>query len=248
MKKFIFISLFFCTCSIHAQNINIGDVFTSKSASIPIEYVKNFDTRADTSSHSEFLVPYIRYEVTGNPTGFVEFSVKTLVDNAPSAKILNYKIYKMTESDYTNRTKLANGKEILRFGALALPIKLRSSDGEVNFETDLNVNFALAVRLKESFINDWDLTWQFGFGFGSTNLTSSNSGIEEGKDQKVQVLTGLTGLNLNFKGIQIGLYTGVDYINNQSEYDWKYNGNLFVSAGIGFNIFGGQSKDEKKTE
>ena len=59
----------------------------------------------------------------------------------------------MTTANYS-RTKLANGKEILRFGALALPLKLRSSEGEVNFETDMNVNFALAFRLKESFINE----------------------------------------------------------------------------------------------
>lgn len=246
MKNFLFILcvLFFSI----SYGQNVGDLFTSKSASIPITFVSQFDSRADTTVTSAFLVPYIRYEITGTSAVSVEFSVKTLVANAPSAKILNYKIYKMSKSDYNSRTKLANGKEVIRFGALALPVKLRSSEGEVNFETDLNVNFALAIRLQESFINDWDLTWQIGFGFGSTDLTSTNSSIAQGKDQSVQVLTGLTGLNLNFKGIQIGLYTGVDYINNQSQYNWKYNGNMFLSAGIGFNIFGGQSRDEKKDE
>ncbi|MEL0649917.1 hypothetical protein V6246_00700 [Algibacter sp. TI.3.09] len=243
MKKVLLITFILSFCYSYSQNV--GDLFTSKSASIPITFVKTFDSKADTTSHSDFLIPYIRYEITGTTAGFIEFSVKRLVENAPSAKVLNYKIYKMSSSDYTNRTKPANGKEILRFGALALPLKLRSSDGEINFETDLNVNFALAIRLNESFINDWDLTWQLGFGFGSTDLTSTNSSIEQGKDQSVQILTGLTGLNLNFKGIQIGLYTGVDYINNQSQYNWKYNGNMFLSAGIGFNIFGGQPKGEQ---
>lgn len=245
MKNLIFILLLFFCGIIQAQKA--GDIFTSKTSSIPIEYVKTFDTRADTTQEAKFLVPFIKYEVTGTSTDFVEFSVKTLVSTAPSAKVLNYKIYKMSKTDY-NRIKPVNQKDFLRFGALTLPVKLRSSDGEVNFETDLNANFAFAIRLKESFINDWDLSWQSGFGFGSTNLTSSNSAIEEGKDQKVQVLTGLTGLNLNFKGFQIGIYGGIDYINNQSEYDWKYNGNLFVSAGIGINIFGGNSNDDLQKE
>jgi hypothetical protein len=245
MKKVL---LFTLILSFHLSfSQTVGDLFTSKSASIPITFVKIFDVKADTTSNATFLVPYVRYEIIGNSGGFVEFSVRTLVENARSANLLNYKVYKMTTANYS-RTKLANGKEILRFGALALPLKLRSSEGEVNFETDMNVNFALAFRLKESFINDWDLSWQIGFGFGSTDLTSSNSSIEEGKDQSIQVLTGLTGLNLNFKGIQVGIYTGVDYINNQSQYNWKYNGNMFLSAGIGFNIFGGNSKDEKKDE
>jgi hypothetical protein len=180
--------------------------------------------------------------VSGND---VEFQVLTLRADQPSAIPLNYKIYKMTKTGYA-RVKGAKGREILSFGALALPVKLRSSEGEVHFETDFNVNFALAVRLGESFINDWDLTWQIGFGLGSTDLTSSNSSIEQGKDQSVETITGLTGLNLRFQTFQVGLYTGVDYINNQSEYNWKYNGNMFISAGIGINIFGGQSKKEEK--
>jgi hypothetical protein len=247
MKKLLLfiICLFTFTSQAQTRIPIVGDVFTTKSQSVPITYVRSYNTTDIT--HATLLAPYIRYEVTAVSTTEVEFNVLPLVEDAPSAKLLNYKIYKMTRADY-DRTKSANGKEILRFGALALPVKVRSSEGEVNFEMDLNANFALAVRLIESFINDWDLSWQIGFGFGSTDLKSSNSNIEEGKDQRVQVLTGLTGLNLNFQGVQVGLYGGVDYINNQSQYDWKYNGNLFVSAGIGFNIFGGEPKDEKKTE
>jgi hypothetical protein len=245
MKNFI---LTFFILNIFAANAQtVGDIFISKSASIPITYVKDFDTQANNLVNAEFLVPYIRYEITSVKADDIEFQVLTLRADQPSAIPLNYKIYKISKTDYA-RVKNAKGREILSFGALALPVKLRSSEGEINFETDFNVNFTLAVRLRESFINDWDLTWQIGFGLGSTNLTSTNSSIEAGKDQSVETITGLTGINLRFQTFQIGLYTGVDYINNQSEYDWKYNGNMFISAGIGINIFGGQSKKEKKEE
>jgi hypothetical protein len=243
MKTLLTFLLAMSFITVNAQKA--GDIFTSKSASIPITYVRNFDSRSDTSINATSLVPFIRYEVTSVSGNDVEFQVLTLRADQPSAIPLNYKIYKMTKTDYA-RVKGAKGREILSFGALALPVKLRSSEGEVHFETDFNVNFALAVRLGESFINDWDLTWQIGFGLGSTDLTSSNSSIEQGKDQSVETITGLTGLNLRFQTFQVGLYTGVDYINNQSEYNWKYNGNMFISAGIGINIFGGQSKKEEK--
>lgn len=222
-----------------------GDIFTTKSYSIPITFVSDIDSRANQSEVATVLIPYIRYEIVSVSQDTIQFQVLPLRSDQPSAIALNYKIYSMSRSDY-ERVKNAKGREIFSFGALSLPIKLRSSEGEINFETDFNVNFALATRLAESFINDWDLTWQIGFGFGSTNLTSNNSSIDVGKDQSVQTLTGLTGLNLRFQSFQVGLYVGVDYINNQSEYNWKYNGNMFVSAGIGINIFGGESKNEKK--
>ena len=243
MKNFIFYILLLNFVVSNAQKA--GNVFTTKSSSIPITFVKNYDARADNSINATTLVPYIRYEVTSVSSNDVEFQVLPLRADQPSAIPLNYKIFKMAKTDYA-RVKDAKGREILSFGALTLPVKLRSSEGEVNFETDFNVNFALAVRLSESFINDWDLTWQIGFGLGSTDLTSTNSSIEVGKDQSVETITGLTGLNLRFQSFQVGLYTGIDYINNQSEYNWKYNGNMFISAGIGINIFGGQSKKEVK--
>lgn len=245
MKKLLFTLFVLNFFLANAQKA--GDIFTSKSSSIPITYVKNYDARADNSIDATTLVPFIRYEITTVNASDIEFQVLPLRADQPSAIPLNFKIFKMAKTDYA-RVKDAKGREILSFGALALPIKLRSSDGEVNFETDFNVNFALAVRLSESFINDWDLTWQIGFGLGSTDLTPNNSKIAVGKDQSVETITGLTGLNLRFQTFQVGLYTGIDYINNQSEYDWKYNGNMFISAGIGINIFGGQSKKELKGE
>lgn len=243
MRNFIITIFILNFFTANAQKV--GDIFASNSSSIPITYVRNYDTRANNTINATTLVPYIRYEITLVTANEIEFQVLPLRADQPSAIPMNYKIFKMNKTDY-GRVKDAKGREIFSFGALALPVKLRSSDGEVNFDTDFNVNFALALRLGESFINDWDLTWQIGFGLGSADLTSSNSAIKEGKDQSVETITGLTGLNLRFQTFQIGLYTGIDYINNQSEYDWKYNGNLFVSAGIGVNIFGGQSKKEKK--
>ena len=230
---------------INAKSQSVGDVFTSKITA-PITFERDVDPRAaPVANNVVSLIPYLRYTIVSVNGTDISFQANTLKDDQPSAKAVNYKVYKISKTNYDAIKIDAKGKDILRFGALALPIKLRASDDEVNFETDLNVNFALAVRLNQGFINQWDLTWQVGFGLGSTNLTSSNSSIEEGKDQNVQVLTGLTGLMLDYKGIQLGLYLGIDYINNQKQYNWQYNGNGFASVGIGFNIFGGETNGEE---
>ena len=175
MRNFIITIFILNFFTANAQKV--GDIFASNSSSIPITYVRNYDTRANNTINATTLVPYIRYEITLVTANEIEFQVLPLRADQPSAIPMNYKIFKMNKTDY-GRVKDAKGREIFSFGALALPVKLRSSDGEVNFDTDFNVNFALALRLGESFINDWDLTWQIGFGLGSADLTSSNSAIK----------------------------------------------------------------------
>ena len=79
---------------------------------------------------------------------------------------------------------------------------------------------------------------QIGAGIGSVNLNSSNaSGITDGKAQDVATLNFFSGLMLEYKKVQAGIYVGVDQINNQSEYQWNSNGNLWFGFGIGFNVF-----------
>ncbi|WP_109300148.1 hypothetical protein [Aquimarina sp. AU474] len=40
-----------------------------------------------------------------------------------------------------------------------------------------------------------------------------------------------------YKRVQVGLYTGVDYINNNPTYQWDHNGDVWLGFGIGFNVF-----------
>ena len=42
---------------------------------------------------------------------------------------------------------------------------------------------------------------------------------------------------LSHNNLQVGLYTGVDHINNQSNYQWNNNGEIWFAFGIGYDLF-----------
>lgn len=42
---------------------------------------------------------------------------------------------------------------------------------------------------------------------------------------------------LDYKKAQFGVYVGVDYINNASNYDWQNHRDVWFSIGIGYDIF-----------
>ncbi|MGB5943296.1 MAG: hypothetical protein WBG71_10470 [Leeuwenhoekiella sp.] len=42
---------------------------------------------------------------------------------------------------------------------------------------------------------------------------------------------------LEYKKVQVGLYMGWDHINNQANYNWEHQGNVWFGAGLGFDVF-----------
>ena len=82
-----------------------------------------------------------------------------------------------------------------------------------------------------------DFYLQVGAGIGSVGLNSSNATGINDKPQDVAIITGLTGLMLQYKKVQAGLYLGVDHINNQADYQWKSNGNIWFGFGVGYELF-----------
>ncbi len=41
---------------------------------------------------------------------------------------------------------------------------------------------------------------------------------------------------LEYHRVNAGIYVGVDHINNQREYRWESNGNIWFGMGIGYDI------------
>ena len=42
---------------------------------------------------------------------------------------------------------------------------------------------------------------------------------------------------LEFSQVQVGVFVGVDYINNNKEIDWNYQGKPWFSVGLGYSLF-----------
>ena len=53
---------------------------------------------------------------------------------------------------------------------------------------------------------------------------------------------------VEFNKIQVGLYAGVDHINNQKNYDWQSHGNIWLGFGLGYNLFKLSSSEPKNVQ
>lgn len=164
--------------------------------------------------------------------------VKFLESN-PDKKIkseyYNNKVYTISLKNFSAFAVSFEFEDRISVGLLTLPFRARPQD-EFSFDTEFNLSTAVNFRLGD--FKGSSFNWQFGAGISSIGLNPENSNGVTGQDsQDVSALTLFTGPMLQYKKVQIGLYIGVGQINNQSNYQWKSNGNLWLGFGVGFNVF-----------
>ncbi|MFI8605163.1 hypothetical protein ACIGCP_11915 [Cellulophaga baltica] len=210
---------------------NEGEIIKLKTYCKVIKFENIIGENQDTT---KFLEPYIKFIV--NKIDNDKVALKALDFSKPEkAKIYNNKIYYISKTEFDKSAIVEEPKEKLTVGILTLPFKARPQD-EFSFDTEFNLNTTLNWNFHK--VYDAILNLQIGAGIGSVNLNESNaSGITSLKAQDVATLNLFSGLMIEYKGVQAGLYIGVDQINNQSQYKWQHNGNIWFGFGIGFNVF-----------
>lgn len=162
-----------------------------------------------------------------NKSGFGENSTNKI----DKAKAYNNIVYSADSIDVLHAYKNHEFRKKLHIGFLSLPFKIRYKD-DWSFETEIKIGAALSYRLWSS-----NFFVQFGYQIGKTTLTSENSNLLENNSVSAATLSLVPGIIYEYNNIQIGIYKGLDYINNQSKYDWKYHKEPWLSIGFGYNIF-----------
>lgn len=151
------------------------------------------------------------------------------------SEIYNNKIYTISRSDFDNNAEKFVPKERLSIGLLTLPFKARPQN-DFSFDTEFNLNSTLNFSF--AYVNNVSINWQIGAGIGTVGLNTSNSsGLDDDEAQDVSTITFMSGLMLQYNKVQAGIYIGVDNINNQSNYQWESNGNIWFGFGIGYDLF-----------
>lgn len=187
----------------------------------------------------EYLASGILFKVRRKETDTVQlkalnFDTLSLKDKIAGQRDLseyyNDKIYSISRADFDRYALKDEKKERLSVGILTLPFKARPQE-KFSFDTEFNFNSTLNIALdKKAF---WNI--QLGAGIGSVGLNKSNSLLEEPQD--IAVLTTLVGIMIEYERVQVGLYTGFDFINNQANYSWDSHGKLWLGFGIGYDLF-----------
>lgn len=157
----------------------------------------------------------------------------------------NYKVFEVPKDEFLSKAAIPEDEpDRFSIGILTLPFKFRPQD-EKTFEAQFNLSSTLNVRIDKFMGTDFYI--QVGAGLGSVELNSNNSlGIGADENINAATLTMFSGLMLQYKKVQAGIYVGVDHINNQNHYQWKNNGNMWFGFGVGYQLFNvGLGQDKK---
>ncbi|MEY8848619.1 hypothetical protein AB9K26_07375 [Psychroserpens sp. XS_ASV72] len=258
--KLIVLLIVFCfSRPIQAQDFKVSDIVTFK---VPVA-VGNVEVAsfAKNDTNSLYLEPNIKFYI-------IDFndkkdSVKLRAVDFKSirkdkkeklkqskgtlkSELYENKVYQISYKDLVSYGKIFVPKDKISVGLLTLPFKARPQE-EFAFDTEFNLNSTLNIL----FSGQKNVSWyyQFGAGVGSVNLNTSNArGLSDTEAQDVSILTFFNGVMIEYKKIQIGLYAGVDHINNQKNYDWNSNGNIWLGFGIGYNLFKLSSPDAENSD
>lgn len=166
---------------------------------------------------------------------------KAIAANKNYYEWFNGKIYKVNKNTLFNNYEKVTAYDRVTLGVLSLPIKFRFQDG--TFDTNFNIGAAVGYRLFTNQFSPYAFYVQTGLNLGTTKLTSSNSAVEAEKEINATTGTFILGAMFQYKKIQTGLYLGYDFISNQKEYNWDYNGRPWLSIGFGVDLF--ENKDVK---
>lgn len=214
-----------------------GDIITLVSDVKVIGKPVSVFTDLNTTKSVEYLENGILFTVIKKETETVQLKALNfppLKDKSGEQRDLseyyNDKIYSISRADFDRYALKNEKKEPLSVGILTLPFKARPQE-KFSFDTEFNFNSTLNIALdKKAF---WNI--QLGAGIGSVGLNKSNSLLEEPQD--IAVLTTLVGIMIEYERVQVGLYTGFDFINNQANYSWDSHGKLWLGFGIGYDLF-----------
>ncbi|REG87437.1 hypothetical protein [Winogradskyella sediminis] len=245
----IFFSVF--TFISTSQNFKVGDLI-KLSNTVPVKdtVVSVYSDDSNSGKTVNYLESGIIFrilELSNTEVKLMALSYKTkteeqkekLLASKPSEKLksdyYNNKVYTVSLKDFSAFAQSFEFDDRISVGLITLPFRARPQD-DFSFDTEFNLSTTVNFRIFDVYGSS--LNAQLGAGISSVGLDSENAlGITDGESQDIATLTMFSGLMLQYKKVQIGLYAGVDQINNQSNYQWKSNGNLWFGFGLGFNVF-----------
>lgn len=137
------------------------------------------------------------------------------------------------------------------FGAVTLPFKWRTNNGDFNKDVTLSAMGGLR-RHGIPFTKNLGLStyWNtvFGVGFTSVQLDSTNTKGTITKASDFSALTLSIGEVVEFKKLQFGIFIGWDNLSKSSLNNWDSQGKMWVGFGLGYSIFSASedAKEDKK--
>jgi hypothetical protein len=133
-------------------------------------------------------------------------------------------------------------------GIVTFPFKFRPKNGsrDITFEPTFSLSLVAGPNWKLPNTKDSYLRLLFGVGTSSITLNAKNTDPASNITTETNRPAATFSASLIFETnkIQFALSMGTDYNFDNSDDRWRYQGNAWFSAGIGFSIFSVSTPDQ----
>ena len=193
----------------------------------------NDDGYSDTTKKEKLIKSHSRA---------MEFNYKGSSRSAASSDQRYFRIPKSSLDQYAEEL-VAKWTETI--GAITLPFKYRPQGGTI--KKDLAISGM--GGLKRNYYNGkFSLNILGGIGLSSVNLDSLNTRGNVLESQDRSAVTFSTGLVFQWNKLQIGIFTGWDWLTTPNNDKWSYHGKNWLSLGIGISLFSSESTVKSEGE
>lgn len=152
----------------------------------------------------------------------------------------------MSKTDFSTKAIRRYGvKSAFTVGTAALPFKIRSNP--FLFTNDVAIGTVVGVKRRLSPYTDSNFfNVLTGFGISSVSLDSIST---QGNITSTSAVTNPAALTVSlgavfeFSQVQVGVFAGLDYINNNKSINWDYQGSPWISIGLGYSLFTKSNKN-----
>ncbi len=146
----------------------------------------------------------------------------------------DFRYFKLTEAELELYAVELQSRWLATAGTATMPFKWRHTGGE-DFSKDLAISNLGGVKYK---INDnWSVSALLGLGISSVKLDSANTKGTIKENSDFAAFTISTGVVIEFKRLQFGVFTGWDNLSTSSRNNWIYQGRNWLGFGIGFSLY-----------
>ncbi|WP_332737611.1 hypothetical protein [Flavihumibacter sp.] len=157
------------------------------------------------------------------------------------------KYFRLANKDFNAKAikRYRRWAPVFTAGTVIVPVKMRFN--KFDFSKDFTIGPSIGAKFRASKYSDNHLNLLLGFGITSVTLDSFSTKGQIITSTDRPALTPSLGIVFEFNNVQIGLFSGLDYISKKEKINWQYQGKPWISFGLGYTILSRQSNKVSDT-
>lgn len=214
--------------------------------------ILDYTQQAASAKDGKMYMPtinFFKYNFSGDSAAYSILKSEEANSRNYGNKQRYFKVGTSLIEDYAVKDSKIGGS--LAAGVINFPFKYRPQKGNGDFSGAFNFGAGLGYKFPHKSWRQFTYSVLSGYSISNVVLDSSNANKNQGKLASSNNFTAFSfslGVLAEYQRVQAGIFIGWDRIGklNQREFEWQYQGKMWISVGFGFAIFSGQKEKREK--